>query len=332
MALIATEQRNNPAKDPKLIEALVQIIDEENQEQAVCTLFQNVVSISSKSPITFSNEESQALVNAIKVYCKNLKAVINIDDMYSLGSERLIFDHDKIYKDFKEKLIVYNQSEEVMTDFEITKLEKFHSYGQIVRTWFTIAPILSVEPVSIMANDLSVKTKYFNNSGIKLLGNIVKRSRESYTLNRIGISINNVSNLSDFTSLSYEKNTFKTKNDTLEIYSKESFGGYPVDSIKKNGTGVTISYELFKIKTKRTFMPGIFGNLKYTYNPLLKSQTNLAVELGLVFNVTAQDKSRVYLLPYLGFPNVFKKNDENKVFSRDWFLGLKVGLPFNLKS
>lgn len=242
-------------------------------------------------------------------------------------------DRLTLYQDIKSRIMAYLERDDALSDAQAKFFGPYHRNS--TKYWITFSPSVEITPVRAFSNTYDLEDHFSTKVFGRVQLNRLKRDYSKYALFRIGLQAGLTNNIAELNRELYAYSKTKTlvKNDTITIARHDKADAYPKSSIR-NGFGANILIEYFQVPAEASLRPGLFVSISPGFNTAFKqdSKVELPAEIGLVFSVLSDEKKAIYLLPYVNFANLARFNDDNRVFKRDWLVGIKVGLPFGLSS
>lgn len=153
----------------------------------------------------------------------------------------------------------------------------------------------------------------------------------------IGVRLKGVNNLDDLKKFDYKKEDKIAVSPTEELKSEKTGTAYK--GILDEGFGFDIFSEHYFTPFRKGFIPGFYGKLQYSYGDPWINNNKIALDLGVMWNVTNDDKEAKNLLsivPYASWTNLIKeytdatKTEKNKLTDQ-FLVGIKFGIPVNLQ-
>lgn len=239
----------------------------------------------------------------------------------------------KLYQDLKTKVTTLGNTNTLLADAQIQYFGPFHTSS--TRYWLTFSPSVEITPVKAFTAQYELDDFYSAKANIRAQLNILNRNTSKYELWRVGLQAgltNNVTQLSK-EIYAYSKTTTMVKNDSVSVTQQDKADAYLRTSIK-NGFGANLILEYFKVPAEAGLRPGLFLSFSPGINTAyrINEKVELPAEVGLVFSLLSDESKAIYLLPYVSFTNLMKFNTDNRLFKRDWLIGLRIGLPFGLQT
>ncbi|MGG9972489.1 hypothetical protein ACQ33O_11905 [Ferruginibacter sp. SUN002] len=275
------------------------------------------------------------------------------------GGDPKLTDTAQIFADFKGKLLRNDATIKTATilsdnsrlkpieekrldstyDFAIEKFKNIWTGKRI--WWLNLSPTFTAGSTTFYDTlkrtiDDSISTTY----GLQLSLNMLHKFKESgrYFYFKFLVEGALIDNVSDLSKFDYVKNKFY---DTANMVAlSENASGTAYKGSLERGFGFTTGLEIYTCPFKHTLAPGFYVASKYKYGDKWVNKNKVALDLGLIWNVTNSDKDSKNLLsiiPYASWSNILPeytnalKTKETKRALKELFsVGLKVAIPFNL--
>ncbi|RKR81880.1 hypothetical protein BDD43_2041 [Mucilaginibacter gracilis] len=132
-------------------------------------------------------------------------------------------------------------------------------------------------------------------------------------------------------------NSLRKVPSSTETLTKEETGtGYEGDF--REGFGYDVFADFYGMFWKKSYIPGIYAEVKYSHGNPWITQDKLALSAGAIFNVTSSDKDSKNLLsivPYVKWSNVLKEYTDlarsgTSPLHNQFSIGISVGIPINI--
>lgn len=260
-------------------------------------------------------------------------AVANVNDT-TIRSKKLLEDYDRI----KEKLLIEQYTlNDTQYDFEIALTKTLWTWKKI--HWINVSLSASNNNFKIYYPSLdSLEDSNSFLPAITVSYNLLFKSKEAGRFSYVkgGVIVQRTNSLIDLQKFDYKKETVISVSPTEELKSSKEGVAYQGDF--KEDMGFDIFVEGYTVPWKQPFVPGFYLKTAYRHSKAWINENKLSLDLGLIWNVTNNDKDAKNLLsiiPYVSWTNLMKEykditKTEEKKLSDLFMFNVKFGIPINL--
>jgi hypothetical protein len=203
--------------------------------------------------------------------------------------------------------------------------------------WLNASPFVSNSGTTLLD---TLKQKLVDTAswtyGIQLSANMFRKYKQPgrFLFLKIAGELKRIDNIDELSKFDYESKSPITPSG--QVNSAKSGTAWKGDL--KYGLGASLFAELYHTPLKQPFLPGYYVNVTYKHGEVWLNNNKVSAELGLMWNITNNDKDSKNLLsiiPYFGFSNLLTDykdvSKEDKYTLADLFyVNVKFGIPINI--